>query len=117
MDMHQRRNRTMIATLALLSLPIWCAAESPRADKPVTVVGEKVDSALGDLPHYRYWTASHARSVNGAVPVRIVGEKLDSGLGTLSESGAQSNYAVSTQVASADRATRVHGEKLDSGLR
>lgn len=117
MDKHHRRSRTMIATLALLSFPFCCRAEPPRANTAVTVVGQKVDSGLGDLPHYRYWTTLPARSASGGAAVRIVGEKLDSGLGALSGSLAMSNYAAATQLASSsDRVTRVHGEKLDSGL-
>jgi len=106
----------MIATLALLSFPFCCGAEPPRANTPATVLGEKVDSGLGDLPHYRYWTTSPKKSASGAVAVRVVGEKLDSGLGALPESSAQSIYVATTQMASSDRAIRVHGEKLDSGL-
>lgn len=116
MDMRQSRSRTIIATLALLSFPFCCGAEPPRASTPATVIGEKVDSGLGDLPHYRFWTTSPRRPAGGVVAVRIVGEKLDSGLGALSESSAQSMYVTTTQLASSDRAIRVHGEKLDNGL-
>ena len=32
------------------------AVASERASAPVQVAGEKVDSGLGDLPHYSQWT-------------------------------------------------------------
>jgi hypothetical protein len=38
---------------------------------PVRVAGEKLDSGLGELPHYSKWGT------------KVAGEKLDSGLGEL----------------------------------
>ncbi len=43
------------------------------------VPGEKIDSGLGDLPHYSRWADPRGRVVAAAVP----GESLDSGLGEL----------------------------------
>lgn len=44
------------------------------------VPGQKLDSGLGELPHYRYWS-----DPTGKAPVRlqVAGQKLDSGLGEL----------------------------------
>ncbi len=53
--------------------PVAVAAE--RAAAPANKVsGEKIDSGLGDLPHYSQW----AKPAN-----KVSGEKVDSGLGDL----------------------------------
>jgi hypothetical protein len=52
--------------------PVAVAAEAAPAS--AKVVGEKVDSGLGDLPHYSKW----ADAAN-----KVSGEKVDSGLGDL----------------------------------
>lgn len=53
------------------SLPVLAAGPA--------VPGEKIDSGLGDLPHYSRWADPRGRVVAVAVP----GESLDSGLGEL----------------------------------
>ena len=49
----------------------------------VRIQGEKLDTGLGELPHYREWAQyPHLRGMT-AVVNRVQGEKLDSGLGEL----------------------------------
>lgn len=69
-----------------------------------SVLGEKLDSGLGDLPS-DYAAAEFSKTV----VARVAGEKLDSGLGDLSSdyTGAEFSKADGYHVA---------GEKLDSGL-
>lgn len=73
------KSKTLVSfTLAALcgfapSLPTLAAGPS------ATVPGEKIDSGLGDLPHYSRWADRSGRVVAVAVP----GESLDSGLGEL----------------------------------
>ena len=64
---------TVAASLAASFVSINALAVE-RAAAPVQVAGEKVDSGLGDLPHYSKW-AKPAHKVSG--------EKVDSGLGDL----------------------------------
>ena len=45
-----------------------------------SVAGQKLDSGLGDVPHYSQWTDRTGRD---PLPYRVVGESLDSGLGEL----------------------------------
>lgn len=54
------------------------ASENTRA-KP-QVRGQKLDSGLGDLPHYRFWADKSGRNVTNQ---RVMGEKVDSGLGDI----------------------------------
>ncbi len=66
--------------------PTW-AADGTTA--PASVAGEKADSGLGDLPHYRAWadptgkTPMRPASVAVAAKPALAGEKQDSGLGSL----------------------------------
>lgn len=66
----------MIAAVALLSgLPVLAAEPSSA------VVGEKIDSGLGSLPHYSRWADR-----TGSVVIRVTavpGESLDDGVGEL----------------------------------
>jgi hypothetical protein len=64
-----------IAALALLS-----AAGPARSGPDAFVAGQKLDSGLGELPHYSKWADPSART-----PARthVPGESLDSGLGEL----------------------------------
>lgn len=63
-------------TLRLLSLAAMLAAAAPA----IAMNGQKLDSGLGELPHYSQWADKYARQ---AEPVRVAGESLDSGLGEL----------------------------------
>jgi hypothetical protein len=77
---------TMLTTLmaALLAGAMLLHAESASADKPdaaaTSVAGEKLDSGLGDLPHYRHWADPKGKAPLGN---HVAGQKLDSGLGEL----------------------------------
>lgn len=56
-------------------------AASPALSNPgVSVVGEKLDSGLGALPHYSKWADPSAAKTPAQ---RVVGESLDDGLGAL----------------------------------
>jgi len=59
------------ALAALMSLSVATANAADAAAAPVRVAGEKIDSGLGDLPHYSKWRT------------HVAGEKVDSGLGDL----------------------------------
>ena len=45
--------------------------------------GQKLDSGLGELPHYSQWTDKSGRGVAATAGTRVPGESLDSGLGEL----------------------------------
>ena len=73
------KTTTVLASLCALTtfgatLPLAVAADHHLA----AVVGEKRDSGLGDLPHYRHWADRSAR-LSTSVP----GESLDDGLAAL----------------------------------
>ncbi len=67
---------TLAAALALFLAPFAYGGENP-------VAGEKLDSGLGKLPHYREWTKQPVSSILFVLASRVPGEKLDSGLGNL----------------------------------
>ena len=59
------------------------AITSAAGPAPTRIEGEKLDSGLGNLPHYREWARyPHLRDMT-AMANRVPGEKLDSGLGEL----------------------------------
>ncbi|MBL8289267.1 MAG: hypothetical protein JNL85_14905 [Rubrivivax sp.] len=62
------------ATVAALGVAALAAALPAAA-----LEGQKLDSGLGDLPHYSQWADKSGRGVVTRVP----GESLDSGLGAL----------------------------------
>ncbi len=70
--------------LTIVAAPAM-AQDSAKNARIHAVPGEKIDSGLGQLPHYRDWPASMKapapRIVGRINPVH--GEKLDSGLGDL----------------------------------
>jgi len=73
----------LAAALALLITPVAYGGEKPVAGKRHHVEGEKLDSGLGELPHYRHWAKHPATKGLVALTSRVPGEKLDSGLGEL----------------------------------
>lgn len=98
--MSTRRVLTLASMVAMLFSPTVFSADtaSDAMDDSFQVVGEKLDSGLGDLsPSY---TAAEFQRV------RVAGESLDSGLGDLSPSYAAAEF----------QRYRVAGESLDSGL-
>ncbi len=68
----------LITTLATLVLA--CAAAPALSAPDMGSAGQKLDSGLGELPHYSKWIDAKGRH---PVAVRVVGETLDSGLGEL----------------------------------
>lgn len=108
---HKRNISALAATLALLSFPLACGAETPRASGVMQhVAGEKLDSGLGELPHYREW-AHNLTTMD--VATRASGEKLDSGLGELPHYREWAHHAATRQLAPTDAAIRVAGENPD----
>ncbi len=67
---------TLLRALGALA----CLSATGAALSGPGVPGQKLDSGLGNLPHYSQWQdASGRASLHAAVP----GESLDDGLGTL----------------------------------
>ncbi len=58
------RSTTMIVAAACAATTLFTAT-ALAADKraPVHVSGEKIDSGLGDLPHYRDWSDKSGKNV------------------------------------------------------
>lgn len=108
MAQHKFQISALAAILALLVVPFAHAADQTAAGAQHAVAGEKLDSGLGELPHYSQW-AQHPElaALAGTVP----GEKLDSGLGALPHYSQWAKHP-----ALAALAGTVPGEKLDSGL-
>jgi hypothetical protein len=56
------------------------AADADSAAAASAVAGQKLDSGLGDLPHYRDWADPTGKA---PVAAKVAGQKIDSGLGDL----------------------------------
>ena len=98
--MSTRRVLTLASMVAMLFSPAVFSADaaSDAMDNFFQVLGESLDSGLGDLsPSY---TAAEFQRY------RVAGESLDSGLGDLSPSYTAAEF----------QRYRVAGESLDSGL-
>jgi len=98
--MSTRKVLTLASMVAMLFSPAVYSADaaSDAMDNSFQVLGESLDSGLGDLsPSY---TAAEFQRV------RVAGESLDSGLGDLSPSYTAAEF----------QRVRVAGESLDSGL-
>jgi hypothetical protein len=69
---------TFAASVAAALLGYAAHAHAADAAPASHVAGQKLDSGLGELPHYSRWT-----DPTGKTPTRyrVAGEKLDSGLG------------------------------------
>lgn len=89
MDANVHRVLTLASVIAMLFSPVAFSG----------VVGEKLDSGLGDL--------SSSYDASEFQRVRVAGESLDSGLGDLPPSYTAAEF---------QRTYRVAGESLDSGL-
>lgn len=63
-----------------LLITLATAAVSLVAATAAATEGEKLDSGLGDLPHYAQWADKTGQTQQAA---RVPGESLDSGLGEL----------------------------------
>jgi hypothetical protein len=66
-----------IACAVLMALSGAAFAAGPA---PTPVAGAKIDSGLGDLPHYRHWVDKTGKHPMGTA---VLGESQDSGLGDL----------------------------------
>ncbi len=77
------RNLAAMAGLLVATTMVGAAPPADGIRKDVAISGEKVDSGLGELPHYHYWKHAYkpAKQASQHVAVQIPGEKLDSGLG------------------------------------
>ncbi len=64
----------------LFAAVVLATAGPAAADSTPFVAGQKLDSGLGELPHYSKWANPRGRM---PVSVKVLGESLDSGLGTL----------------------------------
>jgi len=98
--MSTRKVLTLASMVAMLFSPAVFSADaaSDAMDNSFQVLGESLDSGLGDLSS-SYTAAEFQR-------VRVAGESLDSGLGDLSPSYTAAEF----------QRVRVAGESLDSGL-
>jgi len=72
--------KIVIATLATVFASAVASIAAPAATR---IQGEKLDSGLGELPHYREWASYPQLRGMTAMVNRVAGEKLDSGLGEL----------------------------------
>jgi len=100
--MSTRKVLTLVSTVAMLFSPAAFSADtaSDFMDNSFQVLGESLDSGLGDLsPSYT--------AVEFQRGYRVAGESLDSGLGDLSPSYTAAEFQRGYQVA---------GEKQDNGL-
>ncbi len=67
--------------LALTALGVAFAAAAATASAPsAPLAGQKLDSGLGELPHYSQWLD---KSGHRPMAYRVAGESLDNGLGDL----------------------------------
>jgi hypothetical protein len=66
-----------------VAIVFGCAGVLAASAAETRIQGEKLDSGLGELPHYREWAQHpHLRSMTAMVN-HVPGEKLDSGLGDM----------------------------------
>lgn len=79
-----------------------------------SVAGEKVDSGLGELPHYAQWADPSGKGAAGvkrpavvAIGAVVVGEKIDSGLGQLPHYSRWADVTGKHPLAMRDAATAV----------
>ena len=73
----------LAACLCALSTPA-VGAENMLAS--AQLAGQKLDSGLGSLPHYRQWADPSGKQMQptpAAAESKLAGEKIDSGLGEL----------------------------------
>jgi hypothetical protein len=77
---HHRRSLDMTPSRLALALCAACLSLPALAQSDRAVVGQKLDSGLGSLPHYSKWLDQSGRNPLGS---RVAGESLDNGLGEL----------------------------------
>lgn len=81
-----------ITAATAMALGVLAATPALAADAAATaghVAGQKIDSGLGDLPHYSQWADPTGKNplrrsaVAAPAKAQVYGEKKDSGLGDL----------------------------------
>jgi hypothetical protein len=112
---HQRRICTLAAALALLASSAAYGANTITASELHQVPGEKLDSGLGALPHYRDWAQLPGTQELAALPVTtgVPGEKLDSGLGALPHYRDWARSPATSKLVPLYISTGVAGERND----
>lgn len=75
-----KRLITSCAAVLMACAFVWTPVLADNAARKAPVAGQKLDSGLGELPHYRYWADKSGRNPTA---MRVAGEKLDSGLGDI----------------------------------
>ncbi|MFN7086252.1 MAG: hypothetical protein ACK4N4_06470 [Burkholderiales bacterium] len=111
MDSPKLQISALAAVLTLALAPLALAGDNPAAGQQHRIIGEKLDSSLGQLPHYSQWAQHPQLAALVAAASHVPGESLDSGLGELPH---YSQWASHPQLAAF--VASVPGEKLDSGL-
>ncbi len=94
--------------LCLAAAVLLSVAGPASSNPPNFVAGQKLDSALGELPHYAQWSDPSGHNPLGH---RVLGESLDSGLGELPQYSLWLDSSARHWLGH-----RVPGESLDSGL-
>lgn len=74
-------NLSRFASLATLTLCVTAASVAAHAGNAVP--GEKLDSGLGELPHYSQWARASGRGAQAPAALAVPGESLDDGLAAL----------------------------------
>ncbi|HTP94993.1 MAG TPA: hypothetical protein VMK05_04040 [Burkholderiales bacterium] len=113
---HNAKLCALAAALALLVFPLACDAD-PADSERHAIPGEKLDSGLGELPHYREWgqqPATRNLTRTRVAASHVPGEKLDSGLGELPPYRDWANDPATRHLTGVGG--RVPGEKIDLGL-
>lgn len=70
-------------TILAIAAVFAAAGAAHAAGLAPVVVGQKLDSGLGSLPHYSQWTDRSGRNVVAVNSTRVEGESLDDGVGSL----------------------------------
>ena len=71
-----------LASTGTMLLAVSAAFAADNLPLTASTPGAKIDSGLGDLPHYRYWADPTGKNPAGQAQ-QVAGQKLDSGLGDL----------------------------------
>jgi hypothetical protein len=98
--------RSLILALAAAGVAFAAATVATASAPSAAPEGQKLDSGLGELPHYSQWQDKSGRRPTGH---RVAGESLDSGLGDLphyakwlDKTGRDPMGRQATQIASRD---------------
>jgi hypothetical protein len=77
--------RTLLCVAAMAAACFQATAVLAQETSKPALAGQKLDSGLGELPHYRHWADPTGKDPMAGTLVgqKIAGQKLDSGLGDL----------------------------------